>query len=323
MVESDEIRIGIVGVGLMGASIAAAMLLAGHKVVGLSPVDSDIDRSAYDRIKREIDNAISRNIAGGNSQEYLDNLKISRQYSDLSSCNLVIESVIENLQVKREVLQKIEDAVKNDAIIGTNTSAIPINTLQKFLIHGNRFFGLHWSEPACTSKFLEIICGDESDQKIGEKLQLLAVRWNKEPTLLRKDIRGFVTNRLMYALYREAFYLVENGYATMEDIDRACRNDGGVWMAFCGPFRYMDLTGLQAYYHVMKDLFPTLSNQKTVPEFVEKIALEGGNGISNGRGFYQYAEDEQKEWDNAYAEFNLDMFELKEKHPPESLKKKT
>lgn len=323
MEESDKMTVGIVGLGLMGASIASAMILWGHRVVGISPVESDADRSAPDRIRRQVQAAIDRNLVKGKAEVYLDRLLISRDYRDLSPCGLVIESVIENEKVKKEVLQNIEANTTTDAIIGTNTSAIPINTLQRFINHRSRFFGLHWSEPAFTSGFLEIICGDESDLVLGESLQTLAAGWMKEPTLLRKDIRGFVTNRLMYAMYREAFFLVEQGYATMEDIDRACRNDGGVWMAFCGPFRYMDLTGLQAYYHVMKDLFPTLNDQKTVPEFIERIAAEGGNGISNGRGFYHYTPEESKMWEEAYADFSLDMFELKEKHPPAALKKKT
>ena len=89
-----------------------------------------------------------------------------------------------------------------------------------------------------------------------EQLHSIAKEWGKEPTLVRKDIRGFITNRIMYAMYREAMHLVESGHATIEDVDRACKNDGGHWMTFCGLFRYMDLTGLKAYHAVMKDLFP-------------------------------------------------------------------
>jgi len=123
----------------------------------------------------------------------------------------------------------------------------------------------------------------------------VATGWGKEPILVRKDIRGFITNRLMYAMYREAFHLVENGYATTEDVNRACRNDGGHWMTFCGLFRYMDIAGLQAYYAVMKDLFPTLSNQTDVPKLIEGIARQGGNGITNGKGFYDYTPAEAAE----------------------------
>ena len=138
----------------------------------------------------------------------------------------------------------------------------------------------------------------------------------------RKDIRGFITNRIMYAMYREAFFLVENGYATIEDVDRSCRNDGGHWMPFCGLFRYMDITGLQAYYSVMKDLFPTLSNQTTVPALIEKIAGSGGTGLTNGKGFYNYTKEEAEEWTKAYEEFAFDISRLSKKYPIDLVEKR-
>ena len=109
--------------------------------------------------------------------------------------------------------------------------------------------------------------------------------------------------------------MVEHGYATIEDVDRACRNDAGHWMTFCGMFRYMDLTGLRAYYHVMEDLFPTLSNQTETPELIEAIAKEGGNGITNGNGFYKYTKEEAMEWEKAFEEFSYDINSLSLKYP--------
>jgi 3-hydroxybutyryl-CoA dehydrogenase len=321
--EEEKLKIGVVGLGLMGSSIAAAMVLLGHRVFGVSPVPSAIDQTADVRIRRQVTQSVERGLVKETVEDILKRLHLSDRYSSLSGCDLIIENVIENLETKHEVLQSIEAAVGPEAIITSNTSAIPINTLQQSLERKHRFLGMHWSEPAFTSRFMEIICGDETDPVLGEQLQQLAESWGKEPTLVRKDIRGFVTNRLMYAMYREAFYLVENGYASMEDLDRACRNDAGVWLAFCGPFRYMDLTGLQAYYHVMKDLFPELDNRTTVPEFVERIAREGGNGISNGRGFYRYTPEEAKAWEEAFEAFSFDMERLKEEHPPKELKKGT
>ena len=98
----------------------------------------------------------------------------------------------------------------------------------------------------------------------------------------------------MYALYREAFHLVENGYATVEDVDRACRNNAGYWMTLAGIFRWMDLTGVAAYHTVMKDLFPTLSNKTEIPKMIDDIVKAGGKGVSNGKGFYEYTEEEAR-----------------------------
>jgi 3-hydroxybutyryl-CoA dehydrogenase len=207
-------------------------------------------------------------------------------------------------------------------MLTTNTSALPINLLKDFVKHPNRFIGMHWAEPAFTTKFLEIVCSSATDISLAESLYELASGWGKEPTLVRKDIRGFITNRIMYAMYREAFYLVENGYATIEDVDRTCRNDAGHWMPFCGLFRYMDITGLQAYYSVMKELFPTLNNQQSVPSLISNIAENGGNGIMNGKGFYNYTREEAEEWEKAYEEFAFDISRLSAKYPIDLIEKR-
>ena len=131
---------------------------------------------------------------------------------------------------------------------------------------------------------------------------------------MRRDILGFITNRLMYALYREAFHLVEDGYATVEDVDRACKNDAGYWMTFCGPFRYMDLTGVQAYHAVMKPLFPDLSNRGDVPPLIDDIARQGGNGTTNGRGFYSYTPEAAAAWERAFQDFAFDIHRLSSKY---------
>jgi 3-hydroxybutyryl-CoA dehydrogenase len=169
---------------------------------------------------------------------------------------------------------------------------------------------------------LEIICGDLSDVSKGEYLYEVSQLWGKEPTLVRKDIRGFITNRIMYAMYREAISLVEGGYATVEDVDRACRNNAGYWMTLVGVFRWMDLTGVPAYHTVMKDLFPTLATGKEVPELIDKIVREGGKGVANAKGFYDYTPEEAKLWEETFTEFSYEIRRLALKYPADVVKKK-
>ncbi|CAF2739504.1 unnamed protein product [Rotaria sp. Silwood2] len=207
-------------------------------------------------------------------------------------------------------------------IITSNTSAIPISVLQEDLRLPNRFFGLHWGVPAHTARSVEIICGNTSDQEQAKWLYQLSHFWGKEPMLLRKDIRGFIRNRLMYALYREAFYLVENGYASIENVDRACRNGPGNWITFVGCFRWMDLTGIPAYHTVMQDLFPTLCNSTEVPKLIDKIVKSDGQGIINGNGFYQYTTEEACLWRETHQKFSYDIRELAQKYPEDVVKRK-
>ncbi|NND07141.1 MAG: 3-hydroxyacyl-CoA dehydrogenase family protein [Saprospiraceae bacterium] len=305
--------VGVIGLGFMGCSIVAALLLKDQQVVAVAPLSTDL-KEGPGEIEQALLQCLNNGFTDQDPKVLMENLEITEDYSALAPCTIVIETVIEDLAIKKSVLEKVESVVADDAIITSNTSAIPISTLQKFLHKPHRFYGMHWAEPAYASRFLELISGSESSSLLVEKLRRVTVAWGKEPTIVRKDIRGFITNRIMYAMYREAFYLVENGYATIEDVDSACKNDGGTWMSFCGLFRYMDLTGLQAYHTVMKDLFPTLSNETKVPKLISRIAEQGGNGTSNGRGFYTYTPDEAREWDEAFRNFSLELYKLTEQY---------
>ena len=316
-----DIIIGVVGLGLMGCSICTCLLIAGHKVIAVAPIPGDLNH-AEKRIRKHLDKSHEEGMAVLELQLYFKNLVITEDYGELANCALVIECTLESIDIKKSVYTKIESVISPNALLASNTSAIPISILQKETLHPERFFGLHWAEPSHTTRFLEIICGELSNIELGEKLYDLSHRWGKEPTLVRKDIRGFITNRLMYALYREACYLVENGYATVEDVDRACRNNAGYWMTLVGAFRWMDLTGVPAYHTVMKDLLPTLSNATEIPKLIDDIVKAGGKGVANGKGFYNYTEEEAKLWEETFNDFSYEIRKLALKYPADVVKRK-
>lgn len=313
--------VGVVGLGLMGCSITTCLLMAEHPVVAIAPISSDMD-TALDRVTTHLLRSCEQGMIIKDPDYYLKNLTITENYSQLSPCGLVIECTLENLEIKKNVFEKIEAAIPEESLLTSNTSAIPISILQQQTKHPERFFGLHWAEPSHTTRFLEVICGDASDVSKGEYLYKISQGWGKEPTLVRKDIRGFITNRLMYAMYREAFYLVENGYATVEDVDRACRNNPGYWMTLCGVFRWMDLTGVQAYHAVMKDLFPTLCNDTSVPKLIDDLVKEGAKGVANAHGFHQYTDEEAKLWEDTFKDFSYKIRELALQYPADVVKQK-
>ncbi|MCE7070127.1 3-hydroxyacyl-CoA dehydrogenase family protein [Dyadobacter sp. CY327] len=319
--DPQEISVGVVGLGLMGCSITTCLLIAGHPVVAVAPIASDLIH-AESRVCNHLKHSFENGLVANGPEFYIDQLTITEDYAQLSGCKLVIECTIENIAIKESVFKKVEQVIASDAVLASNTSAIPISTLQKLTIHPDRFFGLHWAEPAHTTRFLEIICGDESDKSKGEYLYELSHLWSKEPILVRKDIPGFITNRLMYAMYREAISLVENGYATVEDVDRSCRNNAGYFMTLMGVFRWMDLTGVAAYHTVMKDLLPTLDNSTHVPKLIDDIVKVGGNGVSNAHGFYEYAPGEARLWEDTFTAFSYEIRELALKYPHDVVKQK-
>lgn len=310
----EKIKIGTIGLGLMGCSIATCLLAAGHQVTSVIRNIAKA-KDAADRVYAFLKQLKEEGRLKEEPDIVFERFKISDQLTDLAGVPLVLESILENMDQKKALFQQLEEIVDKETIIGSNTSAIPVTLLQKGLKHPERLLGVHWGEPAHVLRFLEIICGDESDIENANKVLHWAEGWGKEPSIVKKDIRGFISNRMMYAMMREAFNLVENGFATYEDIDRACRNDFGYWITFAGPFRFMDLTGIPAYLNVMKDLFPELSNSTEAPAIMKELVASGAKGVSNAKGFYNYTDETAKNWEDKFVSFTYEIRKLSEKYP--------
>jgi 3-hydroxybutyryl-CoA dehydrogenase len=157
---------------------------------------------------------------------------------------------------------------------------------------------------------MEIIPGKDTTAEYIERIVQLAPSWGKEPSLLKREIRGFIANRISYAMFREACHLVDSGICTVEDVDRSLRNDVGWWMPFAGPFRYMDIMGVEGYFRVMKDLLPDLCTNSDVPLLMRRVVESGGRGVLNGKGFYNYTDQEAKRWEDLFTKFNYKIRRL-------------
>ena len=312
--EITSLEVGVVGLGLMGSSIIVSLLLAGHRVKAIAPIPEDLDLASA-RIKDQL-------LQCRKSDPFVlpeSQLTITEDYPQLRKCGLVLECVIENIEIKASVYRKIAAEVRSDTVIATNTSAIAISKLQEFVPHPERFLGIHWAEPAYATRFMEITCGSCTNPYYAEWVFGIAHHWGKEPTLLKKDIRGFITNRLMYAIYREIFHLVTNGLATMEDADKAFRYDAGSWITIMGIFRRMDFVGLSDYEQIFKTLFPVLSNDNKVPAIMQGAVDNNEQGTRNLKGLYSYTRAEAKKWEEAFAMFNKDILQLASFYPSGSL----
>jgi 3-hydroxybutyryl-CoA dehydrogenase len=315
---SGETRIacatGVVGMGLMGTSISACLLAAGHSLHSVESNPAKL-RTARSRLSKLLKDAQAEGVITATLPTLLQRFSISNEISDLKDAEIVIESTVEDLAVKRQVISDIEQVVSGKTLIGSNTSAIPVTDLQSNARHPERIVGLHWAEPAHLTRFMEIICGRHTTTSNAQRAMRLARKWGKEPSLLRKDIRGFITNRIMYAMLREAFYLVDAGFASVADVDRSLRNDLGYWITFAGPFRFMDLTGIPAYATVMKELLPDLSCATDVPRLMQKVVNSGARGVSNAKGFYRYTPKQAKRWEQRFMQFSYQIRELAGQYP--------
>lgn len=316
--ETKSIQVGVVGLGLMGSSIVVSLLAAGHRVVALAPVAGEREKAAS-HIADLLRHANSSGLLPKGIDACIKALFLTDDYEKLSGCQVVLECVVEDKGIKADVYGKIASYVFLDTIIASNTSAIPISELQALVPHPERFLGVHWAEPAYMTRFLEVTCGNQTDEAVAEYIVSLGVSWGKEPTLLRKDIRGFITNRLMYAVYREALTLIEDGHTTLVDADKAFRYDVGSWVTLMGIFRRMDFMGIADYAHGFERLFKQLSNTNQVPAIMQRVVEQQGKGIHNQIGLFEYTEAEAKAWDRAFAAFNRDIYELAGRYSEERM----
>ena len=220
---------------------------------------------------------------------------------------MVIESVPESLELKHQLFRELEAVVSPRAILASNTSSLPISILQSVLRNPTRFIGMHWGVPTELVPFFEVIPGNRTSARTVKLTREFGAACGKQPIVLREDIRGFIGNRLMYAMLREACNLVESGIADVETVDRAFRSDVGFFATFAGPFRWMDLTGVPAYAAVMEGLLPKLSNKKTVPGVMHDVVERGWEGISNGRGFYRYTKSDAARWKKSWVDFTYEI----------------
>lgn len=313
-INRQNTTIGLVGLGLMGSSIIASLLALRFPVRAIAPFEEE-QEPGLQRIKDQLSLCNQFDLLKAPITSYLDMLTISSDYSALAECDLVVECVIEDICIKEVVFKKIAAHVKKTTILASNTSAIPISHLQKLVPGPERFIGIHWAEPAAGTRFLEIICGEETSEETVNKVEALAVSWGKEPTILRKDIRGFITNRLMYAVYRETLHVVDRGITNFDDADKCFRYDAGSWITLMGVFRKMDYDGLTDHLATLRNIFPLLSNTDHIPPAMEAVLSVDSKGLQNGKGFYAYTKEEAAKWSKAFSKFNRDIFYLAAQYP--------
>jgi 3-hydroxybutyryl-CoA dehydrogenase len=292
-------HVAVAGMGLMGKSIVSALVSCGHRKV--SAVTRDLGR------KHEIKDEVHRNLHAMrdlglitvNPDRLIERLDVLNYDSvgGLADCRLAIESGPENVAKKQEVIRLLESILPDDAVIGSNTSSLRITDIQTKARHPERVVGTHFAEPAYSTYFLEVTCGEKTSPDVAQRVVDLAESyWRKEPCLLRVDIPGGIANRLMYAMMIEAAFLVDRGVASPQHVDRAFRNDTGSWSAIAGPFRWIDMTGGELYARIMKDMMRELRPGQALPQCMQELIDNNVRGIKDGRGFYAYRPDDFKRW---------------------------
>ncbi|MBS1549049.1 MAG: 3-hydroxybutyryl-CoA dehydrogenase [Bacteroidetes bacterium] len=225
------------------------------------------------------------------AENILNRIQVCTQLQGFKDCDLVIEAIIENKDIKTKVFQELETIVTEDCILASNTSSISITSLSAGLKLPQRFIGIHFFNPAPLMPLVEVIPGLLTEKTLAQEVYALMKSWKKTP-VIAKDIPGFIVNRIARPYYGEALRLVEENIATPEQIDDAMRTLGGFRM---GPFELMDLIGVDVNFSVTKTVYADyFYDPKYKPSLLQQRMSEAQlHGRKTGRGFYDYSENAQ------------------------------
>jgi 3-hydroxybutyryl-CoA dehydrogenase len=275
----------VVGSGTMGTGFAQLLALAGIDV-RVADARPDLGVAARDRAIALADRFESLELmpagsAGAIAQRTVAAASIAEA---VAGADVVFEAVTEDVEVKRSVLAQVEDAASDDAIVATNTSAIPIRVLSAQLRRPDRFLGTHWFNPPQWVPAVEVIPGAQTQAGVVADAMDLLQRIGKEPALVG-DGPGFVANRIQFAMFREAALLVEEGVATAADVDAIVRSSFGFRLPFYGPFAIADMAGLDVYagaYGVLRD---ELGERFSPPASLTDLVSRQRLGTKSGGGY--------------------------------------
>ena len=294
--QCDEV-IGVVGLGPLGRGIVACCLSRGFAVVGI-----DREQSNRELLSDYLPEAASQCLEAGvlaakDAADWQARLELSGNLASIGRACLVVEAIEEDLESKQQFLQEVERIIAAEVPVGSNTSAFPITALQEGCKHPERIFGMHWSSHGHVTRFMELTPGEQTSSQTMAFAADMAARLGKEPAILKKDIPGFLCNRIAYAMYREAVYLLESGVADAASIDRSFRNSVGLWAAMCGPLRVIDVMGGGAFFaESIKGVLPTLANSTELQATLQSYIDRNAKGPKNNIGFFDYSEGDEAEW---------------------------
>jgi len=278
--------IGVVGAGSMGSGIANLAVLNNFQVIL-----HDIEERFLDGALARIDQFMSKSVQRGKmteqeKQEAFARIQTTTNLEEMRGADVVIEAVLEDLNLKKDVFSKLDEIVKEGCILATNTSSMSITEIAAATKRPERVAGMHFFNPAQLMKLVEVVRGFKTSDETVEELKALSKKLSKEPVEVKKDSPGFIVNRIMIPQFIEAIKLLEEGVASAEDIDKAVTLGLNYPM---GPFTLQDYAGVEIGYHVM-EYFKNEFNDPhfAPPQLLKQLVRAGRHGKKTGAGFYDY-----------------------------------
>ena len=278
-------RVGVVGLGTMGAGIAQVCVQAGLEVVGRE-VAPELGERARERIDHYLARGVEKErLTQEEKDAALGRLTLVTELDDLASCQLVIEAAFEDLAVKRELFEALERIVAPDAILATNTSALSVTEIASATSTPERVVGMHFFNPAPVLPLVEVIRTAETSDEVFDAAYAFVQRIGKEPVPCN-DTPGFVVNRILIPLLNDCVRVLDEARVSPDDVDRAMRF-GANWPI--GPCALIDLIGVDVHVHASEALHAALGEERMAPpDRLRRMQADGHLGRKAGRGFYDY-----------------------------------
>lgn len=295
MEKEKSSKIAIVGAGYMGGGMAQVFALSGYRCI-LADANPVIAQRSFDRLLIEAQAFEEQGLfAPGSAAAIASNLSFANSIEEAAAeADYIAEVVPEVAEIKAGVLARISASARPNAIIATNTSAIPIAKLSTWVSNPARFLGVHWMNPAPFVPAVELIASPETSEDVLDFVERL-IRGVGKVTCRVTDVAGFVANRLQFALYREALLMVEEGAATPEQIDTVVSNSFGFRLAFFGPIAIADMAGLDVYVGAYRSLEEAYGERFSAPDALLEKTETGDLGLKTGGGFIGLDFDQKEE----------------------------
>jgi 3-hydroxyacyl-CoA dehydrogenase len=290
---SDIRKVVVAGAGTMGPGIAA--VFASH---GFDVALTDVQEAALERAKATVETVYAILVREGFlDQPAADDGRARLQFvagldAAMKDADYVVETIPEKLALKQEFFRQAEAMVRPETILASNTSGIPVTKLAEVCQHPERVIGMHWSNPPHIIPVIEVIRGAQTSDQAVDVTRQLVEKIGMIPVEVLRDVAGFVENRILYAIMREALHLVEQGVATPEAVDTITKWGIGYKLSVIGPLELLDVAGLDIYHSVASYLNADLSNETGVSSAITDKVEAGDLGIKSGRGLFEYQADE-------------------------------
>ncbi|WP_076364192.1 3-hydroxyacyl-CoA dehydrogenase family protein [Peribacillus simplex] len=282
-------KIAIIGSGVMGSGIAQSFAVSGYFVT-INDIKEELLHHAQNRISENLSLLIEEGaLTDQEKQDALANITYSADLEEaVRDADFIIEAIPEVIELKLNLYQQMEEMIKTDAIVASNTSTFPISQLMEKASFADRMVITHFFNPGHLVPLVEIVQHDETKPEIVKATMDLMRKIGKSPILLKKEIAGFIANRLQTALMREAFYLLKEGVADAKDIDTAITAGPGFRWAFTGPIEIADFGGLDTWQRVFDNVAPVLDQGKEAPDLIRDLVAKGKLGTKSGEGIFTY-----------------------------------